>query len=664
MSQAARDQLRQRFLDRYSDLVPPAPRGQFDESRRPRRPYVRADEKAIGYVPYAKGELPNPLPATLVAFYLPQFHTIPENDEWWGKGFTEWRNVTRALPQFEGHVQPRLPGDLGFYNLRDPEVMRQQARLAKEYGVGAFCFYFYWFSGKTLLEAPLENWLEDTSIELPFCLCWANEKWSRRWDGRGDDILIDQQHSPIDDLSFIHYVSKYLRDPRYLRVDGKPLLLIYRPNLFPDIKATAERWRHWCRTQGLGEIHLAYVQSFEKPDPSLIGFDSAVEFPPNLSNTQSAVTSLKLINPDFRGQVLDWRDLARQLSTKSLPSYRLFPGVNAAWDNEPRRSGFGLIYRYASPRMYRDWLRSTVKSRLVQTPECDKLIFLNAWNEWAEGAVLEPDARLGYAWLDATRSALDINSKTAIREPLPCVVIHAWHVEILEELLSELDEAQFEYRLIVTTGYEKKTEIARCLERQAKAAELFAFENRGRDVLPFLIVADQLERDGVELILKIHTKQSIHRNDGDSWRRELTKQLFGDGRAAQIIACFKQQPILGLVAAEDHIQPLNYFWGANQKSVEYLCARLGFETPASEEKFAAGTMFWVRTASLRPLLDAHLSPSEFESEQGQVDGTLAHALERIFMISVDAAGYSVMDAAQACGLGGSPIPPYTYASRA
>ncbi|HLM53855.1 MAG TPA: glycoside hydrolase family 99-like domain-containing protein, partial [Pseudoxanthomonas sp.] len=297
MPLSTRDRLRQRFLDRYSSLVPPAPRGQPPtDGARVRRPYVRSDERAIGYVPYSKGELPDPLPATLVAFYLPQFHTIPENDEWWGKGFTEWRNVTRALPQFEGHHQPRLPGDLGFYDLRNVEVMREQARLAKEYGIGAFCFYFYWFGGKTLLETPLRNWLNDPTIDFPFCLCWANEKWTRTWDGRGDEILIDQRHSPEDEIAFIKYIADYFRDPRYLRVGGNPLLLIYRPQSLPNALASSHRWREWCRLNKIGELHIAYVESFERPVPKQIGFDSAVEFPPNLMSLGSCATRHVLIN--------------------------------------------------------------------------------------------------------------------------------------------------------------------------------------------------------------------------------------------------------------------------------------------------------------------------------------------------------------------------------
>lgn len=406
MPVALRDRLRQRFLDRHADLLPPGPRGQVvNSAQAEQRPRTHSTARAIGYVPRRPGALPTPLPAMLVAFYLPQFHPIPENDAWWGEGFTEWHNVTRALPQFEGHAQPRLPGELGFYDLRLPEVMRKQMQLAREYGVGAFCSYFYWFAGKTLLESPLQQWLADSTLDLPMCLCWANENWSRRWDGRSNDILISQQHSPADDLAFIKYISPYLRDPRYLRVDGKPLLLVYRPGLLPEPMTTAQRWRTWCREDGIGEIQLVYVQSFDRIDPREIGFDAAVEFPPNNTTLKPITANQRLLNPDFCGDVYDWRELAHVAMAQPDPSYLLYPGVNPGWDNEPRRSGAGRVFTETSPRGYADWLRHAITTARRRAPT-HPLVFINAWNEWAEGAVLEPDTQLGHAWLEATRDSL------------------------------------------------------------------------------------------------------------------------------------------------------------------------------------------------------------------------------------------------------------------
>ncbi|MHA6204588.1 glycoside hydrolase family 99-like domain-containing protein [Dyella soli] len=662
MPAATRDRLRQRFLERHADFVPQGPRGQSPDSRhQAHRPLRHSAGRALGYAPYRAGTLPDALPATLIAFYLPQFHAIPENDVWWGTGFTEWNSVTRALPQFEGHLQPRLPGALGFYDLRQPEVMRRQMQLAREYGIGAFCSYFYWFAGKTLLEDPLRQWLQDPTLDLPLCLCWANENWSRRWDGRADDILIGQQHSVEDDLAFIAHVSRYLTDPRYLRVEGKPMLLVYRPGLLPDPMGTAQRWREWCHANGIGEIHLAYVQSFDRVDPRSIGFDAAVEFPPNNTTLKAITGQLTLINPGFHGDVHDWRELATAAMSTPDPAYLLYPGVNPGWDNEPRRSGRGRVYAHASPRGYRDWLRHAIHTARRRAP-ASPMVFINAWNEWAEGAVLEPDARLGHAWLEATRQALsEAAAPSRAPDPRPCAVIHAWYVDVLDEIVGALRATGIDWRVVITTAYEREQEVRERVARLGLDAEIEASENRGRDILPFLIVCDRLLDEGAEVVLKLHTKRTTHRQDGDRWRQELIEKLLSPERAARIASAFRSDPGLGIVAAEGHVQPLGPYWGANEANVRYLCTALGLGAPSPEtDDFVAGSMFWARLASLRPLLDAHLGLGEFEDETGQVDGTMAHAVERVIALTVQRCGGRLAEAGPLCGLARDARAPGTY----
>lgn len=666
MPQGTRDRLRERFLDTKGHWVPEGPKGQPPTGDLPRRPYVRSDERAIGYVPYEKGELPDPLPATLVAFYLPQFHTIPENDEWWGKGFTEWRNVTRALPQFEGHYQPKLPGDLGFYDLRNVEVMHEQARLAREYGISAFCFYFYWFGGKTLLETPLRNWLNDKTIDLKFCLCWANEKWTRTWDGRGGEILIDQQHSPEDDIAFIEHVAEYMRDPRYLRVDGKPVLVIYRPGLMPDMQATARRWRNWCASQGIGEILLSYTQSFDSAPSSELGLDKAISFPPNQHQLPSMAQQQELWNADFSGEVLDWRLLSRDISSVSADEDR-YPGINPGWDNEARRPGRGRVLLHSSPRAYRDWLQEIIESDRAES----KLVFINAWNEWAEGATLEPDARLGYANLKATRDALsaaayDLQITVEASNEKIHAVLHAWHIEAMREIVCVLTETRTRWQLTVTTVARLEAEVRSILEDAGLAFTIIVVQNHGRDILPFLIAAEFLAQRGVKFALKLHTKRSLHRTDGDMWRRDLVSKLAAGNQVRAATALLTEQRGVGLIAPAGHVVGLDYYWGANETATRSLARRIGLPNiDSTQQTFVSGSMFWFRLEAIRPILDTHFLASEFETEIGQVDGTLAHAFERIFQHCVESYGYRtvVIDEDQAL----QPVPPrtnhYPYATR-
>lgn len=342
-----------------------------------------------------------------VAFYLPQFHPIPENNAWWGRGFTEWTNVARARPLFPGHRQPRIPADLGFYDLRMAEAREAQAELASRYGLSGFCYYYYWFNGKRLLERPLLDMLAQKRPDFPFSICWANENWTRRWDGFDQQVLIGQDYSPEDDRRFIEGLFPCFEDPRYIRLDGRPLLLLYRAQLLPDVRRTADTWRRACRDAGLGEPYLAIVQSvgtdFEM-DPRELGFDAAVEFPPH--GGAVAAPAPKGFQAGAGGQVFDYAETARRFAGRPLPPYPLFRTVMPGWDNSPRRGDRGHIFLGSSPDVYGRWLGAIMRQTRHLKHGDERLVFINAWNEWGEGNYLEPDQELGHEYLKATARAL------------------------------------------------------------------------------------------------------------------------------------------------------------------------------------------------------------------------------------------------------------------
>lgn len=343
----------------------------------------------------------------LIAFYLPQFHRIPENDRWWGDGFTEWVNVRRAQPNFDGHYQPHEPSEMGYYDLDDEEVLVRQAALAREYGISGFCFYYYWFSGKRLLDMPVDRLLRSGRPDFPYCLCWANENWTRNWDGGNRELLMEQRYLPGDPEAFIRGLLPHFRDPRYIRIGKRPLLMVYRAAMIPDPVATFATWGRVCQAEDIEPPYIVVASTFgQATPPADIGADALSDFPPHGAQVHIALRSqLKSLNPDFRGSLIGYnRTVAHYLSREPV-GFPHFPGVIPSWDNTARRQRDGTLVVGSTPEAFEIWLRELLyRARLCPDAE-QRVIFINAWNEWAEGCHLEPDKRHGRAWLEACRNA-------------------------------------------------------------------------------------------------------------------------------------------------------------------------------------------------------------------------------------------------------------------
>ena len=338
-----------------------------------------------------------------ICFYLPQFHPIPENDRWWGKGFTEWTNVVRARPLFDGHHQPRLPEALGFYDLRLVETMKAQADLARQYGVSAFCFHHYWFMGRRLLQRPVEQFLATPDIDIGFCLCWANETWTRRWDGNDRHVLMAQEYSPQDEKDFIEHLKRFFRDGRYVRIQGKPLIVVYNPNDLPDPGRILSTWRQSCE-QEFGGLYIVKALT-HWTSPSLQGFDACVQFPPH--NRHGHMVQKQGLDQNFKGVLCSYPEMARGYCRELEADRSIIPCVSPGWDNTPRLRERAVVYADATPEAFARWFKKAGEHALAKNDPSKGLVFVNAWNEWAEGAFLEPDAAYGHAFLNRLGSVLD-----------------------------------------------------------------------------------------------------------------------------------------------------------------------------------------------------------------------------------------------------------------
>jgi lipopolysaccharide biosynthesis protein len=594
----------------------------------------------------------------LIAFYLPQYHPIPENDLWWERGFTEWSNVAKAVPEFVGHYQPHLPGELGYYDLRVPEVQKRQVELAMNYGIYGFCFYYYWFAGKILLEKPLNQFTENESIDFPFCLCWANENWTRRWDGLENEILIEQHHSEESDFAFINSIKKYLLNKRYIRILDRPILIVYRISLLPNPLETSRRWRNYCRENNIGEIYLIAVQSSGEFDPKSIGFDAAMEFPPHgLPILTQIQTDLKIVNPNFKGAIYEYSHAAAGMMQKIPPKYQLFKTVMTSWDNTARMQTNPLIFHNCTPKYYQSWLTSAMEYSLEFSPEGGKFVFINAWNEWAEGTHLEPDRRYGFAYLNATKLALEkMERYVSPTGNLPkiegilagfkkrndtLIILHIFYLDLWEEINTYLENLEQKFDLIISVpnSFEFPLDLIKSKYPEVK---VFRCINRGRDINPFIKILSEIKHYNYKYICKIHTKRSSHRTDGNLWRKEILEELLGSKNNIKQIKLKLDRPEIGIIGPKDNLISTESYIGGNQQLVCELAEKLNIIYWDEPFNFVAGSMFWFKPEAILSIIKLSLNDDDFPTESGQIDGTLAHALERIIGLIAQKQGYKII----------------------
>lgn len=354
-----------------------------------------------------------------IAIYLPQFHPIKENDLWWGKGFTEWTNVTKARPRFKDHYQPHYPADLGFYDLRLQETRMAQEEMARTYGIHGFCYYHYWFNGRKILEKPLDSKINNPNENLPFMMCWANENWTRTWNGGNDQVLLKQEYNFDDDKKHIEHLIEYFKDDRYIKVNGKPIFIIYRPKLLPHVEKTIKIWRDAVKKAGFPDLYIGFAHNLEHSfNPKEKDFDFGFQFHPSFGSVKSPKyynTNLlkriyrkirKKVNLSVKPQDLyyDYQEYAEN-QKKTAFQDNIFPGVTPMWDNSARRKNAPFIFHDSTPTKYGNWLKHLkVNYPWQNMPE--NFLFINAWNEWAEGNHLEPDQKWGLEYLQITKEIL------------------------------------------------------------------------------------------------------------------------------------------------------------------------------------------------------------------------------------------------------------------
>lgn len=610
-----------------------------------------------------------------LAFYLPQYHTIPENDEWWGKGFTEWSNTRKAIQRFKQHYQPREPhSDIGEYDLTDINVMEKQVKLAKQHGIYGFCFYYYWFSGKRLLEKPIDMLLQYPDIDIPFCFCWANENWTKIWDGTANNVLMKQHYLPQDREKFILDLKKYFDDKRYIRIEGKPIIIVYNPMEIPNIKEEFADWRKYAKKHDIGEI-LIWTVRIHRENAMTLGIediiDAEVDFPPHGRQDSSIMINDVKFLDGKKGNVFDYSMLSNNIIVKNKKP--LHPGCMLGWDNSARRNDNFIIFDKFSLVPYYRWLRKSIFFARKNLQEPERFIFINAWNEWAEGSYLEPDKKHGYAVINTTSRALfdmplidnqkNPSIEPAIRKKLGiipyfhdnyteilldenikskkiAVHLHLYYIDMQDYFIEKLNNIGTEFTLFISVS--KKVDVDSIKVKFENSIENAAnvivekVQNRGRDIAP-LIITFGSRLLSFDYICHIHTKKQSSYVDNRLWCDEIVDTLLGSKSKTNQNLNLLYNSARFVYNEPNASIPLDRGgWTANYIIAKEIIERF---TKYNIDDFPSiyfpqGSMFWARAEVLKEFLSLPLKYHDFPKEPIPEDGTIAHALERLFLIFV------------------------------
>jgi len=552
-----------------------------------------------------------------IALYLPQFHESKENNKFWGKGFTEWTNVKKSKPRFKGHHQPRIPGDnyryLGYYDLTEIKTIENQVKLAKNHGIYGFGIYYYWFSGKTVLKKPINLFLKHSYIKFKFLLIWANENWSKRWDGRDKEILIKQEYKKTDPYNFIISIKKYIIDDRYIKIDNKPILGLYEPSKIPKLKKTMRIWRKKSREIGIGEIFILICINRNKTQDfqDLNLFDASYEFPPRNSFQNNRILNKKtLIYSELLYKSKDFND-----TNINLQKFPYFRGSMVEWDNCARINNCEIFDHYSPEQFYMlnkiiiDW---TIKHYYKDM----RYIFINAWNEWGEGSYLEPDDRYGYASINSLSKAIFnlpyFNKYHSIGENKIAVLLHIHKEDSIKEIINKINNIPYIYNLFIyiynQINIDQLKEYIK-LKSNANYFELKYFLNiQGNLLASFFNFRNKAKN--YKYICNINTKQNEDINYFEDWKNYIYNNLLGDSKiVSEIISDFEDNNDLGIIFPEKYYKSLIHYGDSindsDLKYLNYIIKKIYPHTQVSQNlfDFPEGNMFWAKINAIYPIFN-------------------------------------------------------------